>query len=504
MAREPSLYHPVVPKRSRALLLAAAVLGLIAAVGRLPASLSPLVGLGLALLVVACATATLWHANPTWVLASAAALTPFAAHWQLIGIPGALSPDRLLLIAGLAAIVLRAPQVRGRPKLRVELVHWVLVVALAYALVSGLSHGTLNTKASVFELFQRFGVIPFALFFIGPAVLRTAKQRNVVTIVMTGLGTYLGLVSVLQTLNANSVIFPRYIGDPANSLVNGRAGGPFLDAVSNGAALFACALVAGLAVMTWEGRWARRFAMSVAGLDIVGCLLTLERSVWLGTVAGLLVVVLGHRALRRRLIPILVVGVAVTALTIVVVPGLQTRVTARANDRATVWDRQNLDRSGLNMIRAHPLGGVGWNRFVAEKANYAQQSDSYPLTAGGQYILHNLFLSYGSQLGLIGLTLWVLGAGLAVGGALLTRGPPGLRMWQVALASYAVFFTFIGNFVFPQLFPVLMLWLFAAIPWSSRLEGLTAIRSEFKDADGLPLHGPERTERYEKQVTEHA
>ena len=59
------------------------------------------------------------------------------------------------------------------------------------------------------------------------------------------------------------------------------------------------------------------------------------------------------------------------------------------------------------MVEAHPLVGVGWGRFQAESAHYFEQNPDFPLTATDE-IIHNVFLTYAAETGLIGLGLWLL------------------------------------------------------------------------------------------------
>ena len=57
-----------------------------------------------------------WRLEPAYTISAAVFLSPFAGNWPRLGVPGPLSPDRLLLAGGILAVLLRsfAPgRVRG-------------------------------------------------------------------------------------------------------------------------------------------------------------------------------------------------------------------------------------------------------------------------------------------------------------------------------------------------------------------------------------------------------
>jgi O-antigen ligase len=93
-------------------------------------------------------------------------------------------------------------------------------------------------------------------------------------------------------------------------------------------------------------------------------------------------------------------------------------------------------------------------------------SDDYPLnfSDAGSRTLHNVLLVNLAELGLLGTTLWLLGLLLGVGAAIVSRGPPELRAWRMALLAFAVHWTALMTFSqLPAVFPNLTLWLLAAV-----------------------------------------
>jgi putative inorganic carbon (hco3(-)) transporter len=406
-----------------------------------------------------------WHATPHHVFTLAIVAAPFAGNWEQLGIPGALALERLLLAVGILTVVLRAPAVRDRPRLHFEPVHWLLLLTAAYAAGSAFVSGTLFERAPGIQLFETFGILPFLVFTLAPVVYPTARERAVLLQGLMALGAYLAVTTLLEMAGGRDLIFPRYIADPDYGLHFGRGRGPFADAVANGFGLFACALAAFVALRTWRSPFWRAFAAVVAALCLVGTLLTLERSVWIATVAGLLALVLAAGRGRRALLPVAGLSVLAVVLAFAVVPGLADKVTERGENRQSVWDRKNLAHTGVAMVEARPLFGVGWARFVEENEPYLQQSPDYPLTAS-DHVLHNVALTYAVELGLVGAGLWVAALLLGVGGALLRRGPPALDPWRAGLLALFVFFAIQGSFVPPTVFQNLCLWLWAGVVWA--------------------------------------
>jgi O-antigen ligase len=167
-------------------------------------------------------------------------------------------------------------------------------------------------------------------------------------------------------------------------------------------------------------------------------------------------------------------------VSLALIPGLSTSVTQRANNKSTVWDRKNLARAALNMVEAKPLFGFGWGRFTSESRDYFQQAFDYPLTATEAGV-HNTPLNYAVDLGLVGMTLWLVGVVCGIGSALTTRGPPDLARWRVGLAAIAMAYLVVLNSVPPTAWLNRSIWLFAGVVYSGRYIAA--------DISHLPLHG---------------
>jgi putative inorganic carbon (HCO3(-)) transporter len=428
----------------------------------------------LGLILMASLAVLVWRADPAWTLTAALVLSALASNWPRLGIPGLLSPNRLLLVAGIGTVLLRAPGTQGRPRrLIVTHVHWVLLATILYAVASAAVAGTLFEKAAFFRLFDVFGVVPFLVFLVAPIAFRSERDRAVLLGGLVGLGAYLGLVALLETTGPRALVYPRFILD-AGSPTDHRAMGIFLDPVMNGTGMFISGVAAAIALAVWRRTSARLLAGATLLLCAAGELFTLERSVWVGAVVGAAIGAFAVPRLRRLMLPFAVAGAIVVGGALMVVPGLSDHVHQRANDKATIWDRQNLGTAANNMIAARPLVGFGWSTFERSSLDYFRQSPSYPLdpnlgfsaTTQGSFSIHNELLNYGATLGILGTAMWLAGIAMGIIGAFRVRGSPSLEPWRLALLPVAVFYLIVSSFVPPLLFPNLVLWFWIGVVWS--------------------------------------
>ncbi len=420
-----------------------------------------------------------WHADPAYALTGGILLSPLSGNWRQLGISGSIAPDRVLIVAGIIAILVRAPGARDRPKLKLRYLHGLLAVVIVYAVISAAVGGTIGHQQSAFRLLESFGLLPFLVFLVAPVAFRTRRQRNILLTGLVGLGAYLALTTLFETAHLDALVWPRYILDPNVGIHFSRGRGPFVDAVANGFGLYTCAIAAAIAWMQWGGR---RVARPLAGCVVLACMLgaflSVERSVWIGVALATLTVLPFAGGLRRKVAIGIAAGAVAMAAAALLIPGLAQQVSQRANDQASVWDRQNLDTAALNMIKARPLAGFGWDTFAARSGPYFRQSPNYPLTANLGTDLHSVFLTYAVGLGLIGATLWLAGVLGGLGGALLSRGPPDLRAWRCGLAALAICWAIVSAFVPPSVFPNLALWLWMGVVWSGRYAGRDELRRQ--------------------------
>ncbi len=403
-----------------------------------------------------------WTVHPAWTLSAGLCLSVMAGNWQQVGVPGFLAPDRLLLVGGIAAVLLRAPPIRDRRPLAFGAVHWAMVLTLVWMTGEAVFAHTLGDRSAFFQLLERLGLVPYMLFLVAPAVFAEERHRRALLAALVALGGYLGFTALVEALGIDALVVPSFITDPSIGFHADRARGPFLEAVTNGAGLYAGVMTAAVALYFWRGNRSRQAALLVLALCGLGLLFTETRSVWLGGIVATVVALLAVRELRFWFLPVVGLVAAMMAISLTTVPGLADRVTERSNDQRTVWDRKNLATASVNMVEAYPLVGVGWGRFQAESPAYFEQNPDFPLTATDE-IIHNVFLTYAAETGLVGLSLWLLTLALGAAAALRPGTRPEARPWKVAAGAYLVFYLTISSFVFSQVFPNNMVWLLLGV-----------------------------------------
>jgi putative inorganic carbon (HCO3(-)) transporter len=419
---------------------------------------------------------------PSMLMCAAVALTIFSGGWSQIGL-GGLPIDRLAIVGLLLAVFLRVPGVAHTPRLRFRNVHLLMCVTILYVVASAVAAGTLTGEVGGLALLDEVGVVPYLMFLLAPAVFAGARERNLLLVTLVGLGAYLGLTAIFESMGPHSLVFPSYIVHVDAVLPEARAGGPFQSSVAEGFATFACAVAAVVAFTQWRGQRRRYIAAAVVGVCVFGCFLTLERGVWIAAVVATVVTALVTRAGRRWVIP----GVSVCALLIggalMLSPSLASKVTSRINDKPSVWARQNQTSAALRMIETKPLFGFGWDRFTSDGLEYFRQSEEYPLvgysTPETPEPLHDSYLFYAVELGLVGAFLWFASLAWGVGGAIFTRGSAELRPWKLGLIAITVFFLVVSLFnPYMQAFPVLLLWVWAGVALGGTSPRAQALRVE--------------------------
>ncbi len=405
--------------------------------------------------------------EPAITATLACMLTVFAGNWTYMHVPVPL--DRLAWIGVLGSLGWRA--LAGDPRfqrLRVRGVHLVLMLTIAYAIGSAVIAGTITNGTAAVGLLDQFGLVPFLLFFFAPALYPGARERNYLLVGFVTLGVYLGFTAWAEGLSANTLVFPRYILNPAIGEHFGRARGPFLEAAGNGLGLTICAM-AGLAGMrAWRSAGARLTGAAVALLCLSGVIFTLTREAWIGAALGTIVVMAAIPELRRYLLPTVAAGAVAVLAIVVVVPSFTSKATNRIQDQTSVWDRLDADSAGLRMVAAKPLFGFGWSTYTATVTPYYRLAPSYPLQQVNG--IHNVFLANLVSLGAVGTGLWVLGMILGICAPLTRRGPPGARrLWWSILLGVFVCWLVIANFT-PQdyAFANASLWLLAGVVCSFR------------------------------------
>ena len=202
-------------------------------------------------------------------------------------------------------------------------------------------------------------------------------------------------------------------------------------------------------------------------LCLVGSFLSLERSVWIGVVLGTGVAMLSTRGLRRYLVPVVAAATAAIAVSLALIPGLSTSVTPARQQQVDRLGPQEPRSGGPQHGRGQAPLRLRLGPLHEQSRDYFQQAFDYPLTATEAGV-HNTPLNYAVDLGLVGMTLWLVGVVCGIGAALTTRGPPDLARWRVGLAAIAMAYLVVLNSVPPTAWLNRSIWLFAGVVYSGR------------------------------------
>jgi O-antigen ligase len=418
----------------------------------------------------------LWEQHPAWSMCAAVALTVFSNAWSLIGL-GGFPLNRLLFAFVLLQFALRAPGTADLPRPRVRGVHLLMCVAVLYALASAAAAGTLGSKDAFLPLIDVLGLTPFLAFLLAPSIFAGERERDLLLATLVGLGIYLGLTSVFEAVGPHALVVPSYIlrtDEVGVGVV--QASGPFQSPVAEGFAAFACAVAAAIALTRWRPRWQRLVAALCIATCAFACFATLERGVWLAAVAAAILTAAATRGGRRWLAP----GALACAIGLGAVLAVSSQLSHQASERAnyeqSVWDRKNQMAAGLRMVQARPLFGFGWDSYRDRSEDFFRQPADYPMVGHTQGVtiglppnvvpLHNTYLAYAVELGLVGFLLWLVSLCWAVVGSIAAPGPAALRAWKLGLLAIAVFFAVVSFFdPHEQPFPLVLLLLWAGVAY---------------------------------------
>ena len=187
-----------------------------------------------------------------------------------------------------------------------------------------------------------------------------------------------------------------------------------------------------LALFAGQKRW----FYTAASLASLACLyLTYSRGAWLGVGCALLFIVVLRGS--RRLLASVGTAVAVAVGLLAFLPR------GRLLSEATIEQRFHLWRAAVDMIRDHPLLGVGLDNFLYQYPKYmleeawAEPNISHP---------HNILLDFWTRLGILGVgsMLWLQAAFWRMGHRIY-RGWRGEEAQVLALALMASMIDFLAH-----------------------------------------------------------
>ncbi len=294
------------------------------------------------------------------------------------------------------------------PNTRIEYVMMVLLLILLFSM--GLS-GFLATRGDEYQPFHIFltgFLFPFIFYYFGKTVLNTEPRIKILLWGLFWFFSYLVLTAYLEHFKITRFIFPRYISDPLFGIHYGRARGPYGNAPVNGwilASLFCTTLY--LRSQT-KGLVTRGIMLIILLLTPVAIFYTYTRAVWLSfLLAPILVMFLSKKLLlgpRFFVFPIIFL-ILLTFFNWENIAGKE-RQLGGVLQLQEIAARTGLYNATKAIFRDTPFFGVGFGRFGRVLPFYAPEA--FPGTAPQLASQHNIFFGLLSEVGLIGLTPFVL------------------------------------------------------------------------------------------------
>ena len=375
-----------------------------------------------------------WHVG---IAASAVLLGAVAAFQPLIAVAAMLGLVLLPIvlvwpIVGLAALVLLSfletySAMTGLLTLTkivgvALLIAWFAVIATR-ARTEDERHGMLSREpllAAALLLFTAWAA--FSLVWAeSPAaaqtsVLRFAQNFVLFPIMLVAIRTprhaaWLAGAFVAGALAAVALGFSAgTLGDPE---AQGRLKGAGLNPNQLGSYLAAAAILTG--VLAANRRWSlltRSVLLATAGIALIGLLLTLSRGALVGLCAALLlapfVVGRGRRAGAIALTVAAIVG-GIGWYAAVAPASAVDRITHPARNGGS--GRENLWLVGWRMVEANPVVGVGAGNYPVSSIHYVLRPGFAPGDAASiidrRKVAHNIYLTVLSELGAVGMALFV-------------------------------------------------------------------------------------------------
>lgn len=365
--------------------------------------------IGLASLIFGILTLLLALYRPSYAFAAWLIIVPFFPNTP--GLRNALdlevanmTPERflfiLLVMLFLTNIALGKFRVLPPNHIEKTMLGFCLIVLISLSIHGNVDRGHIGILATRF-------LIPMLAFFLAKNLYRNDREVAILMWLLFGLGAYLGVTAFFEFFHIDTFIFPRYIADRTIGGHVDRARGPFLQAATNGTAIGMLFFTSIYLYTRVKSSPIRLLIISLAAIMLLGVVFSLTRSAWLGTAIGLLLVAILHGALKKFLIPAVVIGAVSLPLLLPILERPQTEgvVAERTADVGNVYYRFNTWLTGLDMFREHPIFGVGFTRF--QELNYLYQSDAVISESGVQLsggdASHNTYIELASELGLIGL-----------------------------------------------------------------------------------------------------
>jgi putative inorganic carbon (hco3(-)) transporter len=296
---------------------------------------------------------------------------------------------------------------------------WPIVAWMTWTLISLAASGHFREGLPQIKKF-----IWFAMFFIVYNALRELRDIRGAVLSWTAAALLSSLWSFEQFARkyraaraAHLNFYTAYVADRITGFM-----GHWM--TFSGQMMMALMLLGALLLLSRDRKW--KLPLSLAALLIaIGLFLAETRSMWGGAVAGAIYLLwVGGRRWLILSIPVL------AALLYLANPfSVRERIVSIAHPHGDLDSNEHravLRIIGRQMIRAHPLLGVGPEQVGRQYQNYIPPEVSRPLPTGYYGHLHNIYYHYAAERGLPALAalLWLLLGSVWHFAIALRRAPP--------------------------------------------------------------------------------
>lgn len=324
--------------------------------------------------------------------------------------PVPLTADRLLLAVLVIQYCLyrRWGWVDPKPLTKTD---YLLAALLILVTASTLAHDFQFKRAQPIAQLLFFYLMPAVMYWMVREARLGEQSARWLFSSLAVFGVYLCLTAVAEVHQAWAFVFPKYIQTSEYHEFLGRGRGPFLNPVANG-------MVQGLALcaamMWWPrlGRPGRLALLAILPVFVWGVYCTFTRSAWIGAGLGLLVVVALSTPRNWRAA---VLGTALLGSAIVLAASWDSFMAFKRDRDLSAQDvaqsarlRPILAVVAWHMFLDRPILGCGFGQYEqASPAYLADRTTDLPLETARPYIQHNVFLAILTEIGIVGLGLFV-------------------------------------------------------------------------------------------------
>ena len=352
-----------------------------------------------------------------------------AALWSAIGCVGAaaasIAASQLLL--GLSMALILVLLATGQKTLRMPSGWPLLAFFLGWTILSWLVNGHLHEGLpQVKKFYVLLIVVVVATLLRG---LRDARRVMLLWIALCGLSSMWGFWQYWHKWHAAHEAGTNFYLAYVAARITG-----FNSHWMTFSQQLMLGLLAGVALVLWDRAtavwWKRAAAVSVA-VCAVAIILAMTRGVWFATGAALLYLLWAWR--RWAVLALPVIAVAAFALG---PQGLRDRMTSIVRPHGETdsnGHRYVCFRTGVEMIKAHPLFGLGPEMPGIEFNQYVPPDIRRPLPDGFYGHLHNIYTQYSAERGIpamlaiVGFLLWNLVLWVRALGGLPSDGSVGVN-----------------------------------------------------------------------------